>query len=116
MEKQGAKACKGTLVPHTKDVPVVWIVKGFLDYLTLFLTYACVTGNKKPASICILSNKELRKEKNSFLGGTEQGAGTMLDDDAKMFFSMTPALEVSTLKFKGVNYLFPGLLNCEVQQ
>lgn len=29
---------------------------------------------------------------------------------------MIPALEVSTLKFKDINYLLPGLFNLEVQQ
>ena len=63
---------QATLVPHTKDALAVWILKGFLHCLALFFTYACYTGNKKPASTFILSNKELGKEENSSLGGTEQ--------------------------------------------
>lgn len=75
-------------------------------------------GNKKPASTFILSNRELRKAENPPPGGTERAAGTVPDNDVMLgcSFPWPPALEVSTLKLKDVNYLLPGLLNREVQQ
>lgn len=86
-----------------KEGLAVLIDKDFLYSLVFFFTYICYIGNEKPASTFKLSKRGLRKEEeNSPPWGTGDAAGTVLDADA---------IEVSTLKFKEVNYPVSGLLN-----